>query len=375
MLGEFIRLVDERNHDLKIENLQGVSITKEFVPSIANIIGTDLSTYKIVRTGQFAYGPVTSRNGDKVSIALLTGEDCIISSSYVPFEVYKPEELLPEYLMMWFRRSEFDRYARFMSNGSAREVFDWECMCNVELPVPPIDEQRRIVLNYQVITKRIILLQKTNEILNNIGITLFNRWVESDDNEEYQLKGVLQLLKDGTHNPPERVSDGVPLLAGQNVIDGFIDYSKMTYISFNDYKSIHSRYQPQKGDLVLTKIGTVGKVAFLRDEDIPMAIHCNSALLRFNPSYIDPCVAFWLLQSRLFIEQLKERITNSVQEFVSLGSIGEIVVRIPSNTKMEECTNVCSSILSKMCHGNREIQRLMTFQSAILSSLAKIETS
>lgn len=87
-LGSYIRTVDERNTDLAITNLQGVSITKEFVPSIANIIGTDLSTYKIVRTGQFAYGPVTSRNGDKVSIALLKDEDCIISSSYVPFEVY-----------------------------------------------------------------------------------------------------------------------------------------------------------------------------------------------------------------------------------------------------------------------------------------------
>ena len=164
-LGGFIRTVDERNSDLAITNLQGVSITKEFIPSIANIIGTDLSTYKIVRTGQFAYGPVTSRNGDKVSIALLKGDDCIISSSYMPFEVYKPDELLPEYLMLWFMRPEFDRYARFMSNGSAREVFDWDCMCGVELPVPSIDEQRKIVHDYQVITDRILLLSRINDNL------------------------------------------------------------------------------------------------------------------------------------------------------------------------------------------------------------------
>ena len=172
-LGVYIRLVDERNHDLAITNLQGVSITKEFVPSIANIIGTDLSTYKIVRTGQFAYGPVTSRNGDKVSIALLKGEDCIISSSYVPFEVYKPDELLPEYLMLWFMRPEFDRYARFMSNGSAREVFDWDSMCGVELPVPSLLEQRKIVHDYQVITDRIELLRKMNEKLENLGETVY----------------------------------------------------------------------------------------------------------------------------------------------------------------------------------------------------------
>lgn len=164
-LGRYIRQVDERNSDLAITNLQGVSIAKEFIPSIANIIGTDLSAYKIVRTGQFAYGPVTSRNGDKVSIAQLKGEDCIISSSYLPFEVYKPNELLPEYLMLWFKRPEFDRYARFMSNGSAREVFDWDAMCSVELPVQPLSEQRKIVHDYQVVTERIKLLRKINENL------------------------------------------------------------------------------------------------------------------------------------------------------------------------------------------------------------------
>lgn len=175
-LGRYIRQIDERNRDLSITNLQGVSITKEFVPSIANIIGTDLSTYKIVRTGQFAYGPVTSRNGDKVSIAILKGDDCIISSSYVPFEVYRPEELLPEYLMLWFMRPEFDRYARFMSNGSAREVFDWDNMCSVELPVPPIEEQRKIVHDYQVITDRIELLKKLNENVKSQMNEIYRDW-------------------------------------------------------------------------------------------------------------------------------------------------------------------------------------------------------
>ena len=181
-LGGYIRPVDERNSDLAITNLQGVSITKEFVPSIANIIGTDLSTYKIVRTGQFAYGPVTSRNGDKVSIALLKGKDCIISSSYSPFEVYKPNELLPEYLMLWFMRPEFDRYARFMSNGSAREVFDWDCMCGVELPVPPFPEQQKIVRDYQVVTDRIELLRRINANIEAQAQTVFHSlFIENGD--------------------------------------------------------------------------------------------------------------------------------------------------------------------------------------------------
>ena len=108
-LRNYIQLVDQRNRDLSITNLLGVSIGKKFIPSIANTVGTDLSSYKIVRTGQFAYGPVTSRNGEKISIAYLDGEDCIISSSYTVFEVINKEGLDPEYLMLWFSRPEFDR--------------------------------------------------------------------------------------------------------------------------------------------------------------------------------------------------------------------------------------------------------------------------
>ena len=164
-LGQFIRQVDVRNSEGKEENLLGVSIQKKFIPSIANIVGTDLSNYKIVRTGQFAYGPVTSRNGEKISIAYLDEEDCIISSSYTVFEVENKEELDPEYLMLWFSRPEFDRYARYKSHGSVREIFDWNELCMVELPVPIIEKQLEIVNSYKAITERIALKQKINDNL------------------------------------------------------------------------------------------------------------------------------------------------------------------------------------------------------------------
>ncbi|CUO61324.1 Type I restriction modification DNA specificity domain [Catenibacterium mitsuokai] len=176
ILGNYIRLVDERNKNLAVTKLLGVSISKKFIPSIANIVGTDLSNYKIVRTGQFAYGPVTSRNGEKISIAYLDEEDCIISSSYTVFEVENKEELDPEYLMLWFSRPEFDRYARYKSHGSVREIFDWNELCMVELPVPDIEKQRKIVKAYKTITDRIDLKQKINdnlaEYLNCIYVEL-----------------------------------------------------------------------------------------------------------------------------------------------------------------------------------------------------------
>ncbi|MBR0544253.1 MAG: restriction endonuclease subunit S [Bacteroidaceae bacterium] len=184
-LGDYIREVNVRNRELKVTNLLGVSISKEFMPSIANTIGTDMSTYKIVERGQFAYGPVTSRNGDKVSIALLGGyDDAIISQAYTVFEVIDHEQLLPEYLMMWFRRPEFDRYARFHSHGSAREIFDWNELCDVMLPIPSITRQREIVSEYETLTNRIRLNNQMIQYLEATAQALYRKtFVENIDKE------------------------------------------------------------------------------------------------------------------------------------------------------------------------------------------------
>ena len=184
-LGDYIREVYVRNRDLSVTTLLGVSISKEFIPSIANTIGTDMSTYKIVRKGQFAYGPVTSRNGDKVSIALLANEDnAIISQAYTVFEVKDTNQLLPEYLMMWFRRPEFDRYARFHSHGSAREIFDWSEMCDVMLPIPSIERQREIVAEYETLSTRIRLNEQMISTLEATAQALYRKmFVDGIDKE------------------------------------------------------------------------------------------------------------------------------------------------------------------------------------------------
>ena len=184
-LGDYIREVNVRNRELEVTNLLGVSISKEFMPSIANTIGTDMSTYKIVKRGQFAYGPVTSRNGDKVSIALLDGyDDAIISQAYTVFEIIDQESLLPEYLMMWFRRPEFDRYARFHSHGSAREVFDWDELCDVMLPIPSITRQREIVAEYETLTRRIRINEQMIQHLEDTAQALYRKmFVDGIDKE------------------------------------------------------------------------------------------------------------------------------------------------------------------------------------------------
>lgn len=163
-LGDYIETVDVRNKDLSVKTLLGVNIQKQFFPSIANLNGTDLSKYKKIQNGEFAYVPVTSRNGDKISIALFTQmEEAVVSQAYTVFHIKDEAKLSAKYLMMWFLRPEFDRYARYHSIGSAREVFSWEDMCDVMLPVPSIEEQTRIVAEYDAIENRIAVNKRMIE--------------------------------------------------------------------------------------------------------------------------------------------------------------------------------------------------------------------
>ncbi|WP_295880614.1 restriction endonuclease subunit S [uncultured Alistipes sp.] len=242
-LGNYIREVDVRNRDLAVTNLLGVSISKEFIPSIANTIGTDMSSYKVVRPNQFAYGPVTSRNGDKVSIALFHGDGCaIISQAYTVFEVQDGETLMPEYLMMWFRRPEFDRYARFHSHGSAREIFDWDEMCEVMLPVPSIERQRAMVAEYETLSRRIDLNRSMIAQLEATAQTLYRKMFVDDIDPEHlpvgwrmgtlgevaEIRAGGDKPKEFTVEPSER--SNIPVVANGVENNGIVGYTLLPTI-------------------------------------------------------------------------------------------------------------------------------------------------
>lgn len=225
LLGDFIRQVDVRNTDGKEENLLGVSVQKMFIPSIANTVGTDFTKYKVVKRGQFTYIPDTSRRGDKIGIALLTDYDeGLVSNIYTVFEVKDENELLPEYLMLWFSRPEFDRYARFKSHGSVREIMDWDEMCKVELPVPSIDKQRSIVKAYQTITERIELKRRINDNLAETANALFCKMFFSTSIAEKCDTGTFsQLIKEtvggdwGQEQPKGNYTSKVTCIRGTDI--------------------------------------------------------------------------------------------------------------------------------------------------------------
>ena len=172
-LGQYIQSTDTRTRDLAVKKVQGISIRKMFIDSKANMDGVPLGGYKVVRPDKFAYVPVTSRNGQKISIAINDSKvPYIVSSTYTTFEIIDTDKLLPEFLLLWFRRPEFDRYARYNSWGSARETFDWDEMKRVQVPVPPIEVQRSIVAIYHALESRKNLTAQLREIIKDISPVL-----------------------------------------------------------------------------------------------------------------------------------------------------------------------------------------------------------
>ena len=165
-LGKHIQLVDYRNSEEVTSTVLGISIDKEFMPSVANVIGTDLSRYKLISKGLFACNPMHVGRDERLPIALYEKDSpAIVSPAYFMFEIIDRDVLNEEYLMMWFRRPEFDRECWFMTDGSVRGGITWDDLCRIKLPVPSYARQCEIVESYRAITDRIALKRAENDNL------------------------------------------------------------------------------------------------------------------------------------------------------------------------------------------------------------------
>ena len=176
-IGKYIREIDNRNAGLKVKQLLGLSILKQFIPSVANIIGTDMENYKIIRKNQFACSTMQVRRDKKMPVALLqTVDEAIISQAYPIFEVVDEKLLLPKYLMMWFTRAEFDREACFYAIGGVRGSLEWEDFLVMQLPIPSITKQKEIVAEYNTIQSRIYLNQQLIQKLEETAQAIYKSW-------------------------------------------------------------------------------------------------------------------------------------------------------------------------------------------------------
>ena len=373
-LGDYIREVDVRNRDLEVKKLLGVSVSKEFMPSIANTIGTDMSSYKVVEPRQFVYIADTSRRGDKIAIALLEGDDkIIVSSIYTVFEVKDKQEFLPEYLMMWFRRSEFDRYARFKSHGSAREIFSWEEMCDVELPIPSIEQQQKIVSEYKAVTRRIRLNEQIIAKLEETAQALYRKMFVDGINKENLPEGwrigtlemLCELIIAGTI--PVYSDESQHLVLGQKCnYNGCIDLSKA-----RGHKPKTGCTPLQFGDILInsTGKGTLGRVGQIYFQPKDVTFDSNMTMVRVKEDYLIEYVGSYVSQQEKMFVHISQGSTDQTRLYCSM--IRPLKIIIPDDDTLKTYSKSCRPIKCFIEQKRQENYQLKELQSLLLAKMGK----
>ena len=380
-LGDYIQEVNIRNKDLKQYPLLGVSIKKEMIISIANTVGTDMSTYKIIQKNQFAYGPVTSRNGDKISIALSNEEQALLSQAYVVFETNNP--LLPEYLMMWFRRPEFDRYARYKSHGSAREIFDWQEMSEVMLPIPSVEKQQEIVNEYHTIQKRINLNYQLINKLEETAQAIYKQWfVEGIDLQNLPVGWKTKVLseiasiKGGKRLPKgEELNDlklGRPYIkvADMKKTKYLVLNDKFQYVS-NDIQSLISRYIINSGDLIISIVGTIGMINIIDDSlnNANLTENCFkiNGFKLLNANYL-----YHYLNSEIGKRVIEERTVGGVQGKLPMYNVESMPILIPEENLLHRFNIIIDKIDKTTLNKIKENQKLEELKELLLAKMTRV---
>ena len=381
-LGDYIREVNVRNRELRVTNLLGLSIEKKFIPSIANTIGTDMSAYKIVQPSQFAYVPVTSRNGEKITVALYDdGKDAaIISQAYTIFEIVDQDVLLPEYLMMWFRRPEFDRYARFHSHGSAREVFDWDELCNVQLPVPSIVRQREIVSEYETLTRRIRLNNQMIEKLEATAQAIYhNTFVSGIDKQNLPdgwhlaklgevatIKGGKRLPK-GDELQTERTDHPYIKVADMCNSKYVLLTSSFQYVSDAVQKQIR-QYIVNMNDIILSIVGTIGRVNVI-DESLDNANLTENCVKLIDLRGVSYHYLYAFLSSNEGQQAIEQSMVGGVQAKLPIYNIEKLEVIVPNKSVLSKFDMNIGIVDGAIKNMQQENTKLTDLQSLLLAKM------
>ena len=361
-IGDFIHLIDDRNAGLKIKTLLGLSISKQFIPSVANIIGTDMENYKIIRKNQFACSTMQVRRDKKMPVALLQKlDEAIISQAYPVFAINDTNKLLPEYLMMWFSREEFDREACFYAIGGVRGSLEWDDFCDMTMQIPTHEKQKEIIKEYKVLLNHIalnnLLIQKLEETVQAIYKQWFLDFEFPDENgKPYRSYGgemefigelekeipkgwtygclgdITEKITDGTHSTV--IDDPLGkyhLLSCKNIKNGQIlitesdrkiNLETLTFLRKRTDLSIH--------DILVTTVGTIGEVAQITTINIPYELQRSVAILKANNLLISHQYLYQFTKSKQFQNQAEFFSEGTAQKCLFLGSINQIKILIPN---------------------------------------------
>lgn len=394
ILGEYIRKVDNKNKALKVLNLQGLSMTKEFRKSTSNIVGTDLSKYKIVKQGQFCCDFMSVIRVHKLPVVLNNlGEDVIISPAYVVFEVIDKSVLLPEYLMLWFRRTEFDRYADFRCDSSIRGGFQWEELCEVELPIPSIGKQQEIVAQYQAVENKIKVNEQICEKLEATAQTLYKQWFvdfefPNENGLPYKSSGGAMVFNEELEKEiPEgwevnfineyvKLSqglainastqhfiqkDGIPLLR----ITDLINNTKEIFISDKVDRNVIA----SEIDIIVTRTGQVGLV--FRNK---IGVVYNNCFKAHPKDDLNPEVLYWFLKTNEMFHIMNYLASgSSAQLDLTHKQFYTIKYLLANKDIQRNFEKHVKSVGVKIDVLDKQSQKLTQLQSLLLSRLATLE--
>ncbi len=376
-LGDYIEPVDERNSKLEIKLSQGISNEKYF--QNPRQVAENSAADKIVRRGYFAYNRATTRNGEKISIAYREGPDCTVSSAYQVFRIKDEEKLNPKYLLMWYKRPDFDRYARFKSHGSAHEFFEYDEMCDVYLPLPDIDRQREIVEEYETLSRRISLNEQMIEKLEATAQALYRKmFVDGIDKENLPEGWRMGTLGDfgnvitgktPSSDNPEDFGCVIPFVTPGD----FQKYKKFA-ISADRMLSECGKHRLKGkilplGSVIVTCIGSdMGKVVIASQECITNQ-QMNSIVLANSE---DSDYLFYFLSS--MSEELKAMaLGSSTMPLLNKSDFEKITIPIPSRDMLIEFSRLLCGANRLLLLKSKENSKLSELQSLLLAKMGNVK--
>lgn len=396
-LGDYIIEKVEFNDGDKYKLLQGVSNNKYFQKAKTNIIGIDLAKYRVAHYNQFVFNRATTRNGDKISIALRKGESCIVSPSYRIFEVRDENVLHPDYLLMWFTRPEFDRYARFKSHGSAHEFFDMEEMCEVELPIPSIEEQRQIVAQYQSIANKIKVNEQICEKLEATAQALYKHWFVDFEfpneegkpykssggkmvwNEElgkeipegWEVKNIREITTSNSENLKSTSDEKfIYYLDTSNITNNRI--GTLQYLNLNeDEIPSRARRIVKENDIIFSTVRpNLKHFGLLKNIPQNLVVSTGFCVLRSNIKDIPNEVIYLSIIQEDVLQYLQGKAEMSVSTYPSITSDDLLAIKICIPTIESNLLVEFHKIYNFIDIQNVQIQKLTQLQSLLLSRLA-----
>lgn len=382
ILGNHIRLIDTRNRESITDRVLGINIDKFFMPSVANVIGTDLSKYKLITKGKFACNPMHVGRDERLPVALYDEEEpAIVSPAYFMFEVIDNSILNEDYLMMWFRRPEFDRICWLHTDGSVRGGITWDDICRLELPIPPIENQLEIVNSYKAITERIALKQKINDNLEETAQSLFQEQFAAFYNENElpdgysiatldslcSIKGGKRLPADGelldtpTAHPYIRVRD-----LGSNRYVCLTN--QFQYIDEETHSAI-SRYIVNTNDIVISIVGTIGLIGKIHTS-LNNANLTENCVKLANIHTVTPDYLYYTLCYKKQIKEIELLTVGAVQSKLPMYNIQSMKILVPPAEVIEDFQHKFDIFNEQIEANTIEIQRLYELQSVLLAKLA-----